>query len=223
MSEQEELTVVSPDDVENKAPPSDADLKNVRDHAAALWKAQKRLTALAEEAEGIANEISVLETKTIPDAMRKIGMRRFEMTGGFEVEVEDIVVGAITKAHKPEAHAFLEKNGWGSIIKRVITVEFGMNEEKWAAKFLRDLAARKRPVKFDRTDAVHSGTLKKFVKERIAAENAGTVPPSKKLPRDVFGVFEFVKASIVNPADRAKESAARGARKRAKKDEEVEM
>ena len=223
MNAQEGLTVVSPDDVESRPPPSDADLRNVRDHAAALWKRQKRLVELAAEAKAVADEISVLETKTIPDAMRKIGMRRFEMTGGFEVEVEDVVVGSITKEHKPAAHEFLEKNGWGSIIKRVITVEFGMGEEKWAAKFLRDLAARKRPVKFDRTDAVHSGTLKKFVKERIAAENAGTVPPSKKLPRDVFGVFEFVKASIVNPAERAKESAARGARKRTKKDEEVEI
>jgi len=217
----EDLPALPEGEIEAAAPPKDADLKNVRDHAAALWKKRREVDKLLAEAKALADEIEVLETKVIPDAMAKIGMTRFELTGGFEVSVEKGVTGSITKEHKAAAHEFLEKNNYGSLIKRVITIEFGMGEEKWAAKFLRDLAARKRPLKFDRTDAVHAGTLKKFVRERIEAENAGTVPPEKKLPRDLFGVYEYVRAVLIDPAEKAVAGAKD--KKKAKKGEEVEM
>ena len=225
------LPVIDAYEIEAKAPPSDGQLKGVRDHAAALWKARRLLTSLSKSAAKVALEIEVLETKTLPDAMREIGMRRFELEGGFEIELEDVVHGSIKKDDRPKAFDWLKevsaksKNGWDAIIKNSITVFFDRGDEKCADKFMRDLAKRKRPLQVEREATIHAGTLKKFVKERVAAEKLGTVPEGLKLPRDVFGVHEFTKANLVDPAAKA-EAAAKAAKPRKKKgaaSEEVEM
>lgn len=227
----ESLTVVPADEIEAKPPPSDAQLKGVRDHAGELWKKRRLLTRLAEEASNVSLEIEVLETKTLPDAMRAIGMRRFELEGGFEIELEDVVHGSIKKDDRPRAFDWLKevaarsKNGWDAIIKNSITVFFDRGDEKWADKFMRDLAKRKRPLEVERESVIHAGTLKKFVKERVAEEKLGKVPDGLKLPRDLFGVHEFTKANLVDPAAKA-EAAAKAAKPRKKKgaaSEEVEM
>lgn len=219
------LQTIPADEVEAAAPPSDAQIKNVRDHARDLYKKRREVAKLLEEAKALSEAIEVIETKTLPDAMRDIGMRRFELEGGFEVELEDVVHGSIKKENEPKAFDFLKANTpWDAIIKNSITVWFDRGEEKWADKFMRDLGKRKRPLEVERKAAIHAGTLKKFVKERVAAEKAGAVPEKKKLPRDVFGVFEFTRANLVDPAEEARKSAEKAAKpKRAKKTDEVEM
>lgn len=210
-----DLAVLSADDVEAAKPPSDEQLKNVRDVAARLYKARRLVTKLLEEAKTTADEIEAIETKELPEAMRTIGMRRFELVGGFEIELEDVVHGNIKKDDKPKAFDWLRevteraKNGWDAIIKNSITITFDKGDEKWADKFMRDLAKRKRPLQVEREATIHAGTLKKFVKERVAAEKKGDVAPELTLPRDLFGVFEFTRANLVDPAEEARKSAAK--------------
>ena len=98
------LPVIDAYEIEAKAPPSDGQLKGVRDHAAALWKARRLLTSLSKSAAKVALEIEVLETKTLPDAMREIGMRRFELEGGFEAARHegDDVAGAVEEDRRVE-------------------------------------------------------------------------------------------------------------------------
>lgn len=212
MTNEAEPQVVDAADVEEKAPPSDAQLKGLRDHAAALWTKQREVEDLTAKLKAASEEISVLETKTIPDAMREVGMEHFSLTGGFSIALERVVAASISKAAAPAAHEWLERYGFGSIIKHDITISFGKDEDKWAKKFLADLAKRKRPLRAERKDVVHSGTLRAFVRERVDLEKAGQVPDDEmKLPRDLFGVFEFVKATLIEPKEkkpRGKKSAA---------------
>lgn len=220
----EPLAVIDADDVEAAKPPTDEQLKNVRDHAADLYKKRRLVARLLEEAKTAAEQIEILETKTLPDAMRAIKMRHFGLEGGFEIELEDIVHGSIKKENEPKAFDFLKENApWDAIIKNSITVYFDKGEEKFADKFMRDMAKRKRPLEVERKAVIHAGTLKKFVKERVAAEKAGEVPPEKKLPRDVFGVFEFTKANLIDPAEEARKASAKAAKpKKPKKGAEPE-
>ena len=226
-----ELQTIDASDIEAKPKPTDEKLKGVRDFAADLYRKRRLLAKLALEASKTSEEIEILETKTLPDAMRDIGMRRFELEGGFEIELEDIIHGSIKKDDKPKAFDWLKtagkKPGWDAIIKNSITVFFDRGEEKWADKFMRDMAKRKRPLQVEREETIHAGTLKKFVKERVTAEKLGTVAEALKLPRDLFGVYEFTKANLVDPAEEARKTAEKAARpKKPKKgaaSEEVEM
>lgn len=225
-------TIIDADEIEAKAPPSDEQIKNVRDHARDLYKKRRLLATLQEEAAKTVIEIEVLEVKTLPEAMRTIGMRSFALDGGFEIELEDVVHGSIKKENKPAAYEWLKdaaekaKNGWDAIIKNTITVSFDKGDEKWANKFMADLAKRKRPLQVERESAIHASSLKKFVKERVAAEKTGEVPPALILPRDLFGVFEFTKANLVDPAEEAKKTAEKATKKTKPKkgaSNEVEM
>lgn len=217
--------IIDAADVEAAAPPSDDQLKNVRDHARDLYSKRRKAAALLLEAQLLATEIEVIETKTLPDAMRAIKMRRFELEGGFEIELEDVVHGSIKKEDEPKAFEFLADNEpWDALIKNTITVTFDKGEEKWADKFMRDLAKRKRPLEVERKAAIHASTLKKFIKERVAAEKKGDVPPEKILPRDVFRVHEFTKANLLDPAEEARKAGEKASKpKKSKKTDEVEM
>lgn len=214
-------------DVEAAAPVASDKLEIVRDHARALYQKRRDATKKLEEAKLLAEEIEILETKTLPDAMREIKMRRFELDGGFEIDLEDVVHGSIKKENEPKAFKFLKDNEpWDALIRNSITVFFDKGEEKWADKFMRDLAKRKRPLEHERKAVIHAATLKKFVKERVAAEKLGQVPPEKILPRDVFSIFEFTRANLIDPAEEARKAAekVKAAGKKSKaKTEEVEM
>lgn len=206
--------IISADDVEARKPPSDKELKNVRDLAAELYARRRAVAKLMAEVEVHAVAIGVLEEKTIPDAMRAIGLTSFGLEGSFRVDLEKFVHGSVTKVNEPAFFEWLEKQNFGSIIKHVLTITFGKDEDKWAKKFMADLAKRKKPIPVERKDGVHASTLKAFFKERFAAEAAGEVPPAKRLPRDIVGVHEGTRAVLFDPtvaADKAK--APKGGKK----------
>jgi hypothetical protein len=219
--------ILSADDVEAKAPPSDTQLKGVRDLAADLYARRREVEKLQEQITAHEAAIHVLEEKTIPDAMREIGMKNFALSNGFSVEIEPYVYGHVLKEHEPAFFEWLEKNGLGAIIKHWITVTFGREDDKFFKKFLRDLAARKKPVQFDRKDAIHASTWKAFFKERLDAEKAGTIPPAKIMPKEFLSIVEGTRALLVDHAlldeKKAASTAKRKATVAAKKSTKVEM
>lgn len=213
--------VLDASDVEAKPAPKAVDLKAIRDHAADMWTRLKEIEKLRAEIEKHDVAIGVLIEKTIPDAMREVGLKSFALSNGFSIELETFRHASVKKEDEPKFLKWLEENGFGGIIKRIITISFGKGEEAWANKFLRDLAKRKKPLPAERKDGVHSSTLKSFFKERLEEEAAGKVPENKKLPREIVSVHEATRAVLV---DHAAIDAAKAARKKPKKKgEEVEM
>lgn len=209
--------VLSPEDVEPAKPASAGELTAIRDLAAKLYTAKRKIVAFEEAIEKEKFAVKMLEERDLPTAMSAVGMKKFSLDGGFEVSIEDVVAGSLTKERTAEGHAWLEKNGHGSIVKHTITVFFGKDEDAWAKKFLADLAKRKKPLRFERKDAVAPQTLGKFVREMVELEKAGELPPTKKIPRDLFGVFEMTRARMIDPveeAQKAAEAKKRGAKKR---------
>lgn len=87
------------------------------------------------------------------------------------------------------AFAALEKAGQGDLIKHTLTIKFGKGEEKWAAKFMRDLAQRKKPLRVERKDAVAPQTLGAFVREQAAAAKEQGVPLKDYLGEAMFGLL----------------------------------
>lgn len=221
LDEQPDVQIIDADDVEERAPPTDSQLKNVRDLAADLYRRKKAIAELMEQVAEHTVAIGVLEEKSIPAAMQAIGMDSFSLTGGFRVDLEKYRHGSVTKANEPAFFEWLENNNFGSIIKHVLTISFGKGEDKWAKKFMADLAKRKVPIPCERKDGVHAQTLKSFFKERFELEEAGKVPEDKRVPRDVVTVHEGIRATLFDPTQDAADKARRAGKKKAKG--EVEM
>lgn len=198
--EDEELIDDDVDDgVEAAETPSDEELKEVRRLAQQYADLEDEIAELGRQLAAKQLALKGIREGSLPLALTTIGMKRFELIGGGEVELKTMVAASITEARKPEAHAWLEKNGHGGMIKHEIKIMFGKDEDAWAKKFLADLAKRKKPLRFERKDAVNPQTLGAFVRKTIADATARGLSPEKVLPLDLLGVFQMRYAEVVRP------------------------
>ncbi len=154
-----------------------------------------QLSNLALEQKGLELELArkeaeVKETKvqlrrmsedTIPDIMEEAGVEEFTTTAGIKITIKDKWRAKIPKASEEKAFAWLEENGFERLIKREFHILFNKEEDKWADKFERDCAQRKKPLRLDRKKNVHHSTLAAFVKEQVDEGEA--------IPLDLFGAF----------------------------------
>ncbi len=112
------------------------------------------------------------------------------------VQLAEKLRGSIPKAHEVEAIDWLNKHGHGNIVKRQIIIEFSKDEEKWAAKFMRDCNQRKKKLNMKVKRTVHPMTLQSWAKEMLEkAEN---------FPMDIFGIFlqRFTKITRAEKEDK---------------------
>lgn len=136
-----------------------------------------------EEAQAKSDDIS---QQQIPQLMETIGIEEFTTTSGVKLSIKDILRAAPPAARRPEAYKWLEDNGFGDLIKRNIVVGFGRGEEDAAASLVQELDGKGLRTKDE--IKVEAQTLKKWVKDRLAAGEA--------VPMDLFGVRQFKQAKI---------------------------
>lgn len=137
---------------------------------------------LAEKKEALKE---LLENR-IPEALREIGMSKFEMTDGSMIEVKQYYSGSIPANRKGEAFEWLRSNGYDDIIKNTVSVQFGRGEDGEADKLI-DLV-REQGLIPDQTEKVEPMTLKAFVREMTEKGVA--------LPDELFNPYVGWKASI---------------------------
>lgn len=120
------------------------------------------------------NQFRYISETAIPELMKSLGLVRFETTSGAKIELGEVVSATITQANKPKAFEWLEKNGHGGMIKRMIVVLFNREQEDAANDLQNDLRPKYPGVTQEKN--VHSSTLKAWVTRRLAAGEA--IPPS---------------------------------------------
>jgi hypothetical protein len=135
----------------------------------------------------------------LPNALRNANLDALPLGEGWMVRLKTTLAGTITEANKAAAHEWLEAHGMGGIIKHVITISFGRDEDAFFNKFLRDLAKRKRPVDAERKDAVNTSTLGATIREQVAKAKDAGLDPREAIPFDLFGVYQMTTAELIAP------------------------
>lgn len=121
-----------------------------------------------------------LSERQIPEQMDEMGLREFTTQDGFEIKVTRKLRHSLTRERQAAAFRWLEENGHGDIIKRVVGVPFASNEGDEAAGLLQDLQDRGLPVSLDRK--VEASTLKALLSQLLTE--------GINVPLEVFGAFE---------------------------------
>lgn len=165
----------------DKEPVGDNAMARLTGLAADQKAAETLVEQKMKELENAKAALLKIKEHELPDLMDDLGMTEFKTTEGIKIEVEEHLRGSIPKAHEGEAFAYLENNKHDRLIKREFVISFGMGDEKWAAKFRRDLAQRKKPLNSKVKRVVAPPTLKKFVKEQLEA--------GVDFPLRLFGVY----------------------------------
>ncbi len=155
--------------------------------------AEDNIVELNRQVDEAKANLRKIEEKDFPDLMVEMGIPKFTLDSGIEVELKTNVFASLTEERREDGHAWLEENGHGDLIKREFIIRFNRDEESWAKKFARDLAQRKKQVALTIKRAVPPPTLKKFV---VDALHAGD-----DVPLETFGVFEKKVTKIKRPKE----------------------
>jgi len=202
---QHEDEMLMPDPEVEAAPvPDAADLKQVADVAKRYVELETDIATLEEQLAAKKAALKAVREAELPLAMTTVGLESFQLVGGGKIELKKLTAASITDANKDAAHKALEKAGYGSIIKHEIKILFGRGEEAWAAKFLRDMAQRKKPIPFTRKDFVEYQTLQKQAREMVEQARAQGLEPSEAIPNDLhrlLGIYEMRYADLKLPKE----------------------
>ena len=137
---------------------------------------------LAEKKEALRN----LTDERIPDALKEIGMKSFEMADGSEIEVKPFYSASIPADRRGEAYEWLRAHGFDDIIKNTVSVQFGRGEDDAAGDLINVI--RKQGLLPEQAEKIESQTLKAWVREMV---EKGT-----DFPTELFGAYTGFKAKI---------------------------
>lgn len=165
-AEQAELTRMAEEDAQQE-PVSPDKLAIIVSTAHQLQRLERSITEAQGVLERLTKEKQRLEFMVLPGLMDESRLKDFTLDDGWKVLREDAVYASISKDNAPVACEWLNKNGYGDIVKTMFTIPVPKGPEAPAAvKSLRALLAKHKVV-FAYTSAVHPQTLKAFVKESI--------------------------------------------------------
>jgi hypothetical protein len=147
---------------------------------------QEVVKRLEEELKEAKREMLALEREDLPQLMAEAGIQELKLRDGSTVTIKEDVDAKITDATRVQALGWLVEHGFGGLVKTQVSLAFarGAHDEACA---VRDFLE----TKYDGVELkeeVHPGTLKAFVKERMAAGD--------NVPFDLFNIFPYSKATL---------------------------
>lgn len=139
---------------------------------------QKLVKDLEESLRKRKEDLKNLQTEVIPKEMKKLGMQSFTLSDGSTISIEKKYFASIPKDYTLEAMHWLEENGYGDTVKRVIQAQQPRDNQKTEElkEWLFD-----NEINFDINQSIHHSTLKKIVKDTMEA--------GKDIPIKAFGVY----------------------------------
>jgi len=174
------------DKVDSLASANTNDIKELSAQVIKLRTLEDNATAKEEELKKIKKDIDVLSGEVIPTMMTEMNISKFSLADGAGVEVKPVYGASIPKAKEEEAFNWLRNNGLGDIIKNMITVSFGRNEDNKAADFA--VLAQGQGYQPAQKLKVEPMTLKALVRERTEK--------GLDMPTDLFNVFAGNRTKI---------------------------
>jgi hypothetical protein len=132
-------------------------------------------------------ELRIINEVKIPEIFHAMGLEKFKLANGAEVEVKKFYAASITAENEAGCFNWLKEKGYDDIIKNELKLTFGKGEDEACVQLAEALEAQ--GYNFMNKKSVHSSTLKAFVKEHCEAGDA-------EFPRDLFSVFVGDKTKI---------------------------
>ena len=174
------------DKVDSLANVQTNDIKELSAQVLKLRDMEDKFKTREEELKKIKNDIDVLSGEVIPTMMTEMKISKFSLEDGAGVEVKPIYSASIPKAREEEAFNWLRNNGLGDVIKNMITVSFGRNEDNKASEYA-NLAESNgyQPVQKLKVEPM---TLKALFRERVEKD--------LDLPSEHFNLFKGNKITI---------------------------
>jgi hypothetical protein len=162
----------------------------------ALARVRKLAELLVRQEDEVKNQAEMLahakscynqtRLQDLPGLLKEVGLPGLKLEDGTQIDLKQEIDASITKEKRAAAHAWLEANGFGGLIKTKVLVEFPKDKREDAIHCVHDLSEEYDTVSLD--DSVHPGTFKSFVKEQMEKGTA--------LPQDLFSIHPYDVATV---------------------------
>jgi len=166
--------------------PDTAGLAQLSDLATDLYLAELAAAEAAEKAKEAQAKVTHISERLIPELMASLGMAEFVTTNGIKLKIDDVYRASIPKARREEAHAWLEANGEGGMVKHNVVANFARDQQEEARALRAQLEADGLNVSDEQK--VESSTLRAWVKRQLEA--------GAEIPMDLFGAGKIERAKI---------------------------
>lgn len=169
--------------------PSDDQLSGVRQVAEELVQLEDDVARLEQKLKDTKELLQKTRIEHLPEAMKAVGLRKFTLDNGIEIDVHPDLNAWIKKADQPDAFSWMEDNGHGSIIKNEFKVPLGKGvPQERTQELVQFLDANE--YEFSNTNSIHPGTLKAWAREQLKEGN--------EIP-EAINIFEFEVAKVKRP------------------------
>ena len=192
------------EDVESP-PVAAKDLNQVSSYASEMRELELKMEQLDAQRKLMEDRFNKIQLELLPELMMALGMKKFSLTSGEQIEIKDFIRGSIPtmnqieKADEVERASLLERRAaamsWlrsvnaDSIIKNCVVAEFGKGQDADAKKIFAEIMKQGFKVKCD--EEVNFQTLNSYLKSELEKGN--------HVPVDPFALFVGKKADIKAP------------------------
>jgi len=150
---------------------------------------EDKIDEAEKELDALKASLREISEKRIPELMLSLNIKTIVHESGANVACEKFYAGSISEERAPAAFEWLREKGLEDLIKRALTVNFGMGQEQEAESLSGSL--EQQGLDFKDKANVHPQTLKALIKERLES--------GQELPMDLFGVVTGMKTKIKRP------------------------
>tara|TARA_R110000737_G_scaffold47134_7_gene67079 strand:+ start:1275 stop:1847 length:573 start_codon:yes stop_codon:yes gene_type:complete len=166
--------------------PKTEGLASLAQLATDLYLAEIAAAEAAELAKEAQQKVLNISQHRIPELMTELGMSEFTTTSGIKLKIAPSYRASIPKARRAEAHAWLDENNEGGMIKHNVMVGFARDSGDAAAMLMNELEDKGFNVRDE--EKVESTTLRAWVKKQLEA--------GADIPMDLFGASKQDIAKI---------------------------
>lgn len=163
---------------------NELDMGDVKD-VAKLCEQYAQTEKAIDQADQLKKELTGMKEKLsyelIPQAMQELGLQTLELKTGEKIQIKPLLRVTPKVEDRPVVYQWLRDNGFGDLVKNIISASFGKGEDAKAEDFKKEV--EKLGLLPKQEEKVEPSTLRAFVNEQVVEKGRDD------LPLDKFGAF----------------------------------
>lgn len=154
-------------------------LRALADELVVAMAEVERIQAELEVAKNVVKDLTENRIPAVAEGLEG----KFDLGDGRTLTIKEEIRASVAGEKLAPAVEWLDAHGYGNIVKRNLTFEFGKDDHEKVKVFKEAVAPilKSQNLVLKEKNAIHPATLVSWVKERLAEGDA--------LPVDVFGIF----------------------------------
>ena len=168
---------------------TDNELLTVSELATKQVELEKEIGLAEEQLKKLNEELLRVKQVELPNALAELDLSSLSLKDGTKIITGQKYYASIPKDQSERAFSWLEAHGYDSIIKNVVTCQFGKGENEEAKDVMRELTSL--GVQPTQTMSVHPMTLKSFIKDLFER--------GVEFPLETFGAGVITESKVVLP------------------------